>query len=113
MEVFVKIYGKQINVVYVYNDDMVFGVIQVMEEVGIKFGKDVSVVLFDVIKGGFQVMVVGKINVDVECSLLFGLQLMIVVKDVVVGKQLFKCIVINEMVFLMNVVVQVLLICKY
>lgn len=105
MESFIKVEGggKDICVVYVYNDDMVVGVIQVIKEVGLKFGIDIKVVLIDVVFDIFLVMEVGEVNVMVELMFnMVGFVFDVLVKYIVDGIELLKWIQI-EFKFYMQV----------
>lgn len=71
MESFIKVEnnGKNICMVYVYNDDMVIGVIQVIKEVGLKSGKDILIGFIDGVLDIYKVMIDGEVNVSVELML--------------------------------------------
>lgn len=51
MEAFLKSEGKNINALYAHNDDMAIGVIQAIEEYGLKPGKNIIIVSIDAVEG--------------------------------------------------------------
>jgi galactofuranose transport system substrate-binding protein len=62
---------KKINVLYAHNDDMAIGVIQAIEEAGLKPSKDITIIAVDA----------GKLDVSVECCPVLGPQLMAAAKE--------------------------------
>ncbi|KRF42340.1 LacI family transcriptional regulator [Paenibacillus sp. Soil787] len=98
-----KQHGYDIQVLFAHNDDMAFGAMEAMEEVGLKPGKDIIIVSVDGGKEAFQAMLDGKLNCTVECNPLLGPMLMQAVKELVSGRNLPKRIVVREGVFTQGV----------
>ena len=72
-----------IDILYAHNDDMALGAIEVLEEHGIKPGKDIAIVSVDAQKSGLEALKQGKINCIVECSSYIGDKLMDLVFKIV------------------------------
>lgn len=103
MQHILKQYGRDIQVLFAHNDDMAFGAMEAMEEVGLKPGKDIVIVSVDGGKVAFQAMLDGKLNCTVECNPLLGPMLMQAVKELISGRNLPKRIVVREGVFTQGV----------
>ncbi len=88
-----------IDILIAENDDMALGAIQVMEENGIKPGKDIVIVSFDGIHDAFQAMVDGKINCVMECNPLTGKLLASAVQTVMNGDPISKKNYVLEEIF--------------
>lgn len=107
MESFIKVEnnGKNICMVFVYNDDMVIGVIQVIKEVGLKLGKDILIGFIDGVLDIYKVMIVGEVNVSVELMLnMVGLVFDVLEKYKKDGILLEKLIIIKLMLYLLDMV---------
>jgi len=91
--------GERMDVLFAHNDDMAIGAIEAMKAVGIRPGRDVTIVSVDGIRDAFKAMIAGELNCSVECSPLLGPQLMKAVKDYMSGKELPGRIVTSEVVF--------------
>ncbi len=91
--------GQKMDVLFAHNDDMAIGAIEAMKAVGIRPGKDVTIVSVDGIRDAFTAMIAGELNCSVECTPLLGPQLMKAVKDYMSGKELPGRIVTSEVVF--------------
>jgi len=88
-----------IDILYVHNDDMALGAIEVMEEQGIRAGQDIVVVSIDAQKSGLEALKAGKINCLVECSPYIGDELMSLVLKVVNGEEVPAITYTQERVF--------------
>lgn len=66
----ILIQHKDIDVLVSQNDDMTFGALDALEEVGITTGVDgdVIVISFDAVRSALELVKSGKINVDIECN---------------------------------------------
>jgi galactofuranose transport system substrate-binding protein len=115
MEVFLKNYGKNIQILFAHNDDMAIGAIQAIDEYGLKPGKDIIVVSIDAIHDAFTTMIEGKLNCTVECNPLLGPPFFDTVEAVMAGKykNIPKRIITKEDVFPMEVAKEVLPTRKY
>ncbi|HYF61412.1 MAG TPA: ABC transporter substrate-binding protein [Herpetosiphonaceae bacterium] len=65
--------GTDFQGVFIHNDDMGIGAIEVLKAAGVKPG-DLKIVSVDGTRGGFQAMVDGWFQADVECNPLLGPQ---------------------------------------
>ena len=89
----------KIDILYVHNDDMALGAIEVMEEQGIKPGQDIVVVSIDAQKSGLEALKAGKINCLVECSPYIGDELMSLVLKISNGEEVPETTYTAEEVF--------------
>lgn len=96
-----KIINKKlkVDILISENDDMTMGALQVMEENGIKPGKDIIVLTFDGVKAAFEAMIAGKINCTVECNPLSGKAFVETVKKVMNGDSVEKKVYVQEDIF--------------
>ena len=90
---------KDIDVLYSHNDDMTFGAIEVMQEAGIRPGKDIVIISVDATQRIINYLKGGFVNCAIECNPNSGPQVMKIAKDIVAGKEVQKHIFINETVF--------------
>jgi len=90
---------KKINVLYSHNDDMTFGAIEVMQEAGIRPGKDIVIISVDATQRIINYLKEGVVNCVVECNPNSGPQVMKIAKEIVAGKKVPKHIYIDETVF--------------
>ena len=77
MEQMLRDYGSLINVVYCENDNMAYGVLEALENAGMKAGGDLAsgevlVISFDAARQGLEKTLQGEIAVDTECNPLYG-----------------------------------------
>ena len=72
-----------IDILYAHNDDTALGAIEVMEEHGIRPGKDIVIVSVDAQTSGLEALRQGKINCLIECSPYVGDELMNLVLKIV------------------------------
>ena len=56
------------QVLFAHNDEMAFGAIQAIEEVGLKPGEDIIIVSVDGSRKALEILASGKINAVVECN---------------------------------------------
>ena len=63
---------SEIDILLAENDDMAFGAIRAMQEVGIRPGEDIIIISFDAGRGAVQAVADGLINCTVECNPLHG-----------------------------------------
>ncbi len=91
--------GLDIDVLIAENDDMALGAIDVMEENGIKPGKDIVILSFDATTPGFEAMIEGKINCDMECNPLSGKIFVELIKKTLNGDPVEKRTYVQEQLF--------------
>lgn len=87
------------DVLFAHNDDMALGAIEILEEHGIRPGKDVVIVSVDAQKSGLEALKQGKINCLVECSPYIGDELMDLVTKIVNGEDFPEYTYVEEKVF--------------
>ena len=75
-----------IDILYAHNDDMALGAIEILEEHGIKPGKDIIIVSVDAQTSGLEALKQGKINCLIECSPYVGDELMDLAFKIVNGE---------------------------
>ncbi|MHB1011221.1 MAG: ABC transporter substrate-binding protein [Propionibacteriaceae bacterium] len=93
-------YGpKDIDVLYSHNDDMTFGAIEVMQDAGIKPGKDIAIISVDATQRIVDYLKQGAVNCVVECNPNSGPQVMEIAKKITAGQKVPKRIFIEETVF--------------
>ena len=90
---------KDIDVLYSHNDDMTFGAIEVMQEAGIKPGKDIVIISVDATQRIVDYLKEGVVNCVIECNPNSGPQVMEIAKKITAGEVVPKHIYIDEKVF--------------
>ena len=90
---------KDIDVLYSHNDDMTFGAIEVMEEAGIRPGRDIVIISVDATQRIVNYLKEGKVNCVIECNPNTGTQVMDIAKKIVSGQPVQKRIYVEETVF--------------
>jgi len=88
-----------LDVLYSHNDDMTFGAIEVMQEAGIRPGKDIVIVSVDATQRVVDYLKAGAVNCVVECNPDSGPQLMGLAREIAAGGEVPKRIYIEETVF--------------
>lgn len=88
-----------IDAIYVHNDEMALGAIEVLKEYGINPGTDVKIMSIDGTADALTALQRGEINCVVECNPLLGPELMKAITDLMQGKELPLRIITDEMVF--------------
>lgn len=91
--------SPDIDILYAHNDDMALGAIEVLEERGIKPGKDIVIVSVDAQKSGLEALRQGKINCLVECNPYIGDELMSLVTKIDNGEPYEACTYVEEKIF--------------
>lgn len=92
---------NDIDVVVSQNDDMTFGALEALNEVGLTTGRDGDVIIisFDAVKSALEKVKEGIINVDVECNPLQGKYIDMIIKDMEAGNEIDKEYYTSERVF--------------
>jgi len=91
--------APDIDILYAHNDDMALGAIEILEEHGIKPGKDITIVSVDAQKSGLEALKQGKINCIVECNPYVGDELMDLVFKIVNREPFSEVTYTEEKVF--------------
>lgn len=90
-----------IDVVVSQNDDMTFGVVEILDEAGITHGVegDVKIISFDAVKKALRMVRDGEIDADIECNPNQGDMIASVIKDINMGRDVEKINYIGDMTF--------------
>jgi len=91
----------RIDVLYVENDDMAFGAMAAMDEVGRTYGLngDTVIISFDATRAGLTATLQGRINFNVECNPLHGPRVKEIIQSLKKGERPEKYIYVDEAVF--------------
>lgn len=90
----------QIDVVYCENDNMCFGVMQAMDELGIRYGAGgVTLVTFDAVRSALQGCLAGSIDLCAECNPLQGPRVRAIIEQYESGQTPEKHAYVPERVF--------------
>lgn len=102
---------ENIDVVVSQNDDMTFGAIEAMDEVGMKYGVGTGtcVISFDAVSEALSLVKEGKINVDIECNPLLGPYIADIITRLEDGEAIGKKNYVEETVFTIDNVTDELL----
>ena len=87
---------SEIDVLVAENDDMAFGAIRAMQEVGIKPGEDIIIISFDAGRNAVQAVADGLINCSVECNPLHGPRVKEVVDLLETGETPIKTQIVHD-----------------
>lgn len=90
---------SEFDVLFAHNDDMALGAIEVLEEHGIKPGKDVVIISVDAQQSGLNALKEGKINCLVECSPYIGDELMALAAKICNGEDFPEITYTHEKVY--------------
>ncbi|MCR5090882.1 MAG: ABC transporter substrate-binding protein [Oscillospiraceae bacterium] len=104
MEAMLIEHGRNIQVVYCENDNMAYGVLQALDEAGIRVGTDIRggevlVISFDATRTGLQYTLSGQIGLNVECSPLYGGEVVALIERMVRGEETEHRIYLEESQF--------------
>jgi len=82
-----------IDVLYSHNDDMTFGAIEVMQEAGIRPGRDIVIISVDATQRIINYLKAGVVNCVIECNPNSGPQVMEIAHKIASGEAVPKHIV--------------------
>lgn len=101
---------EDIDVVVCQNDDMAFGAIESIEKAGYSCGlnSDMVMISFDAVKEGLLRVSQGQINVDIECNPLEGEYVAEIIQKLERGESVEKSYVVDEEIFTIDNVNEVL-----
>jgi len=88
-----------IDVLYSHNDAMTLGAIELLEERGLRPGKDIIIITVDGEQGAIDLLKQGKINCVVECTPMLGDMIMSLAKKLARGEEVPKVTYSQETVF--------------
>lgn len=100
MEYYLRKY-PDIDVVVSQNDDMTFGAIEAMEEAGLTTGVngDITLISFDAVREGLEMVKDGAINVDIECNPDQGEYVRKIIEKLERGEEVERENIVEEQVF--------------
>ncbi len=100
MEKFLKEFDD-IDVLVSQNDDMTFGAIEAIQEVGLTCGVngDITIISFDAVSKAFDKMEEGLINADIECNPLQGPMIAEIIERLEKGEKVDKASYVDGKVF--------------
>ena len=90
-----------IDVVVSQNDDMTFGALEAIREAGKTAGVngDITVISFDAVDAGVELVRNGEINIDVQCNPDQGKYVEQIIQDMEAGKEIEKAYYVPERVY--------------
>ena len=100
MERILKQYPR-IDVLYCENDNMAFGAMEAMDELGRTYGVegDTKIISFDATRAGLAATLAGKINYNVECNPLHGPRVEEIIRRLKKGERPEKFSYVDETAF--------------
>ncbi|MFR0954018.1 MAG: substrate-binding domain-containing protein [Lachnospiraceae bacterium] len=89
---------EDIDVVVSQNDDMTFGALEAIREAGKTAGVngDITVISFDAVDAGVELVRNGEINIDVQCNPDQGKYVEQIIRDMEAGKEIEKAYYVPE-----------------
>ena len=97
-----KIGAKAIDIIFSHNDAMTLGILDSLDNYGIKAGKDVAIVSVDGEQKTINELMKGRLNCIVECNPKTGKELLKLVAKVLAGEEIEKETYIDEDIFTEN-----------
>ena len=93
--------NDDIDVVVSQNDDMTFGALEAIREAGKTTGVngDITVISFDAVPAGVELVKNGQINIDVQCNADQGKYVEQIIQDIEAGKEVEKAYYVPEKVY--------------
>lgn len=88
-----------IDAVYSHNDGMTLGMIEAMNELGIKPGKDIVIVSIDAEQAAIDALKAGKVNCVIECQAKTGPAIMDLARKLSKGEKIPRLLHVEERVF--------------
>jgi len=93
---------RDFDVVFSHNDGMTLGVLEVMNERGMKPGKDVVIITIDAEQAAIDALARGEVNCVIECNPKFGPAIMSLAKRLARGETIPRLMHVHEEVFTEN-----------
>jgi len=90
---------KDIDVIYSHNDGMTLGVIEAMDEKGLRPGKDIVIVTIDAQQAAIDALREGKVNCVIECNPKTGDEIIKLAEKLAYGENIPKLQYVHEEVF--------------
>ncbi|MEA4861141.1 ABC transporter periplasmic-binding protein YtfQ [bioreactor metagenome] len=90
---------EDIDVIYSHNDGMTLGVIEAMEERGLRPGKDIVIVTIDAQQAAIDALREGKVNCVIECNPKTGPEIIKLAERLAAGESIPRVQYVHEEVF--------------
>jgi len=91
--------NRNIDVVFSHNDGMTLGIMDAMQEKGIRPGKDIVIVTIDAEQAALDALRAGKVNCVIECNPKTGPAIMDLAKRLAAGEAIPRLLHVDESVF--------------
>jgi simple sugar transport system substrate-binding protein len=88
-----------IDVIYSHNDGMTLGVIEAMEERGLRPGKDIVIITIDAQQAAIDALREGKVNCVIECNPKTGPEIIKLAQKLAAGEPIPRLQYVHEEVF--------------
>jgi simple sugar transport system substrate-binding protein len=95
---FLEMYDD-IDVIYSHNDGMTLGVIEAMEERGLRPGKDIVIITIDAQQAAIDALREGKVNCVIECNPKTGPEIIKLAEKLAAGESIPRLQYVHEQVF--------------
>jgi len=90
---------EDIDVIFSHNDGMTLGVIEAMEERGLRPGKDIVIVTIDAQQAAIDALIEGKVNCVIECNPKTGREIINLAERLAAGESIPQLQYVHEDVF--------------
>ncbi len=90
---------EDIDVIYSHNDGMTLGVIEAMEERGLRPGKDIVIITIDAQQAAIDALREGKVNCVIECNPKTGPEIIKLAQRLAAGETIPRLQYVHEEVF--------------
>jgi galactofuranose transport system substrate-binding protein len=90
MEIILASEKRKIDALFIHNDDMAIGAIQVIKKMGLKPGKDILIVSVDGTRNAFDAIRAGLLNATIELNPFLGPPAFDAIEKAIRGEQLPK-----------------------
>lgn len=88
-----------IDVIYSHNDGMTLGVIEAMEERGLRPGTDIVIITIDAQQAAIDALIEGKVNCVIECNPKTGPEIIELAERLAAGESIPRLQYVHEEVF--------------
>lgn len=95
--------GVDFDLIYSENDNMAFGAIEALEDVGLIPGKDVTIVSFDGCRRALEMLISGEISFVAECNPLHGPRVANIITTLESGIRPQRLTFVDEVTFDRNI----------
>jgi simple sugar transport system substrate-binding protein len=92
-------FHEDIDIIFSHNDGMTLGVIEAMEEKGIRPGKDIVIITIDAQQAAIDALREGKVNCVIECNPKTGPEIIELAEKLAAGESIPRLQYVHEQVF--------------